>query len=104
MEEVLGKKLIQMTSTDFLAVLNHAETGVSTHVFLRILHNRVVGLGWIIQPVISKKEWPKIRYSRHRGITSEEHEEILAVALRENHCLFFELLWETGVPKPTLPP
>jgi len=52
---VLGKKLIQTTSTDFLTILNHAEVDVSTHVFLRILHNRAVDLGWIIQPVISKK-------------------------------------------------
>ena len=91
-----GKKLIQTISTDFLVVLNHAEAGVSTNVFLHILHNRALGLGWIIQPVISKKEWPKICFSRHRGITREEHEKTLAVASREDYRLFFELLWETG--------
>jgi hypothetical protein len=50
---VFDKKLIQTTSTDFLAVLNHPEAGVSTNVFLRILHNRALDLGWIVQPVIS---------------------------------------------------
>jgi hypothetical protein len=44
---VLGKKLIQTTSTDFLSILNHPEAGVSTNVFLRILHNRAVDLVWI---------------------------------------------------------
>jgi integrase len=93
---VLGKKLIQTTSTDFLAVLNHPEARVSTNVFLRILHNRAVDLGWIVQPVILKKAWPKIRYGRRRGITFKEHQKILAVTPREDYRLFFELLWETG--------
>jgi hypothetical protein len=93
---VLGKKLIQTTSTDFLAVLNHPEAGVSTNVFLRILHNRAVDLAWIVQPVILKKAWPKIRYGRRRGITFEEHQKILAVTPREDYRLFFELLWEAG--------
>jgi hypothetical protein len=54
---VLGKKLIETISMDFLAVLNHPEAGVSTNVFLRILHNRAVDLAWIVQPVILKKAW-----------------------------------------------
>ena len=82
MQGVLEKKLIQTTSSDFLAVLNHPEAGVSTNVFLRILHNRALDLGWIVQPVIAKKGWPKIRYGHRRGITREEHERILAVTKR----------------------
>ena len=74
MQGVLEKKLIQTTSCHFLAVLNHPEAGVSTNVFLRILHNRALDLGWIVQPVIAKKGWPKIRYGHRRGITREEHE------------------------------
>lgn len=93
---VLGKKLIQITSTDFLAVLHHPKAGVSTNVFLRILHNRAVDLTWLVQPVLSKKAWPKIRYGRRRGITFEEHRKILAVTPREDYRQFFELLWETG--------
>jgi integrase len=75
---------------------SHPEAGVSTNVFLRILHNRAVDLAWIVQPVILKKAWPKIRYGRRRGITFEEHQKILAVTPREDYRLFFELLWETG--------
>jgi hypothetical protein len=83
---VLGKKLIQTTSTDFLAVLNHLEAGVSTNVFLRILHNRAVDLAWIVQPVIFKKAWPKIsrvscrsHFSR-RGETQDEAEAAIEAA------------------------
>ncbi len=93
---VLGKKLIQTTSSDFLAILHHPKAGVSTNVFLRILHNRALDLGWIVQPVIPKKGWPKIRYARRRGITRAEHERILAVTKRADYRDFFELLWETG--------
>ena len=65
---VLGKKLIQTTSTDFLPVQNHPEAGVSTNVFLRLLHNRAVDLAWIVQPVIFEKGmaenslWPSPRH------------------------------------------
>jgi hypothetical protein len=52
---VIEKKLIRTTSSDFLGVLNHPEAGVSTNVFLRILHNRALDLGWIVQPVIAKR-------------------------------------------------
>jgi integrase len=93
---VVEKKLIQTTSSDFLAVLNHPEAGVSTNVFLRILHNRALDLGWIVQPVIAKRGWPKIRYGHRRGITREEHERILAVTKRSDYRDFLELLWETG--------
>ena len=57
------------------------------------LHTRPNG---IVQPVILRKAWPKIRYGRRRGITFEEHQKILAVTPREDYRLFFELLWETG--------
>jgi hypothetical protein len=43
---------------------SHSEAGVSTNVFLRILHNRAVDLAWIVQPVILKKAWPKIVFGR----------------------------------------
>ena len=66
-QDVIEKKLIQTTSCHFLAVLNHPEAGVSTNVFLRILHNRALDLGWIVQPVIAKNGWPKIRYGHRRG-------------------------------------
>jgi len=38
---LVEKKLIQTTSSDFLAVLNHPEAGVSTNVFLRILPHSI---------------------------------------------------------------
>lgn len=96
MSLVLDKKLIETMSSDFLAVLSHPQAGVSTNVFLRILHNRALDLAWLLQPVLVKRAWPKIRYARRRGITREEHERILAVTKQADYRNFFELLWETG--------
>jgi hypothetical protein len=39
-------------ATHLLAVLDHKKAGVSTNVWLRILHNRALDLGWLLAPVI----------------------------------------------------
>jgi hypothetical protein len=63
--------------THFLAVLDHKKAGVSTNVWLRILHNRALDLGWLLAPVLAKRAWPKVRYAERRAITPEEHTKIL---------------------------
>ena len=94
---VLGEKLVQTMSMDFLAVLNHPEAGVSTNVFLRILHNRAVDLAWIVQPVILKKAWAENSLwpspQHHLRGAPEDSRRDSAI---HSYRLFFELLWETG--------
>ena len=97
MQGILEKQLIQTTSCHFLAVLNHPGTGVSTNVFLRILHKPCFGPGdGSLSPSLRKRAGPKIRYGHRLGITREEHERILVVTKRQDYRDFFELLWETG--------
>ncbi len=79
-----------------LAVLDHKKAGVSTNVWLRILHNRALDLGWLLAPVMPKRAWPKVQYGSRRAITAEEHEKILASERLPDYALFFKLLWETG--------
>ena len=83
-------------ATHFLAVLDHKKAGVSTNVWLRILHNRAIDLGWLLAPVMAKRAWPKIKYKARRGITAEEHEKIVAAEHMDDYRLFFKLVWETG--------
>ena len=83
-------------ASHFLAVLDHKKAGVSTNVWLRILHNRALDLGWLLAPVMPKRAWPKVQYGVRRAITAKEHEEILASELMPDYGLFFKLLWETG--------
>lgn len=82
-----------------LAVLDHKKAGVSTNVWLRILHNRALDLGWLLSPVMAKRAWPKIKYGQRRGVTAEEHEKIVASERMPDYSLFFQLLWERSQPK-----
>ncbi len=66
---VLANLPIYMTeASHFLAVLEHKKAGVSTNVWLRILNNRALDLGWLLAPVMPKRAWPKIVYKPKRGI------------------------------------
>jgi integrase len=88
--------LLNTDSSHFFAVLRHPRAGVSTNVWLRILHNRALDMGWLLAPVLHKKLWPKIRYGSRRGITLEEHRKIVAAEHHPVYRLYYEMLWETG--------
>jgi len=83
-------------ATHLLAVLDHKKAGVSTNVWLRILHNRALDLGWLMAPVMPKRAWPKVQYGIRRAITAKEHEKILESEQMPDYALFFKLLWQTG--------
>lgn len=94
---VLANLPIYMTeASHLLAVLDHKKAEVSTNVWLRILHNRALDLGWLLAPVMPKRAWPKIQYRSRRAITIEEHEKILAAERLPDYGIYFKLLWETG--------
>ncbi len=88
------KKLVETTSGDFLGLLNSAN--VSTHHYLRRLHNLALGLGWISVPVLAPRLWPKPVFRDKRAITFEEHEKILVSEKNAERNLFYQLLWEIG--------
>jgi integrase len=83
-------------ASHFLAVLDHKKAGTSTNVWLRILHNRALDMGWLLSPLLAKRAWPKIQRRPRRGITAAEHEIILQAERMPDYALFFQLLWETG--------
>jgi hypothetical protein len=51
---------------------------VSTHVYLRRLHNFAFDKNWLPWPIVAKRLWPKIVPGEKRGITREEHQKIIA--------------------------
>jgi len=93
---LINLPIYQSEAVHFLAVLDHKQAGVSTNVWLRILHNRALDLGWLLSPVLKKRLWPKVQYKARRGITAEEHAKVLASENLEDYRQFFRLLWETG--------
>ena len=88
--------LLHTESAHFLSVLRHPRAGVSTNVWLRIVHNRALNLGWLLAPVLAKAIWPKVKYRRKRGITLEEHRAVLAAEHDPTYRRFYEMLWHTG--------
>jgi integrase len=88
--------LYQTEGVHFLAILNHHKAGVSTNVWLRILHNRALDLGWQLTPVLNRKLWPKVKYKARRAITADEHARVIASEKMDDYGKFFRLLWETG--------
>lgn len=88
--------LYQTEAVHILAVLDHKKAGVSTNVWLRILHNRALDLGWLLAPALNKKLWPKVKYKARRAITVDEHAKVLESERMEDYAHFFRLLWETG--------
>ena len=88
------KKLIETKAEDFLAVLNDGKVSV-VH-FLRRLHNFALGLGWLAQPVLAPRLWPKSHPKSRRGITLAEHLRILDAEKNAERNLYYQLLWEIG--------
>jgi integrase len=89
-----NKKLMETTADDFFAVFKQNQ--VSINEFLKRLHNFAVHLGWIAIPIIAPYLWPKYEPKDRRGITTDEHQSVLANEKNAEWKLYLELLWETG--------
>jgi integrase len=93
-ESLKPLKLFETTADNFLLVLKTG--GVATNVFLRRLHNFALDLDWIARPILSRKNWPTIKYGEKRAITEEEHKSIVARERNTETRLFYETLWHLG--------
>ena len=89
-----NKRLLETTADDFLTVFKAGK--VSIVCFLKRLHNFALSLGWIAVPIIAPYLWPKYEAKDRRGITLEEHQNIVAKEKKAEWKLYLELLWETG--------
>jgi len=91
----IRKKVVVTTlADDFMMVLR---TGtVSTNVYLRRLQNHCLDMGWLAVPVLPKKRFPKIKHKSRRGITAEEHAQIIAHEGNPERRDFYELCWYFG--------
>jgi len=88
------KRLMETTADDFLAMFKTGKVSILN--FLKRLHNFALNLGWIALPIIAPYLWPKYEPKDRRGITSDEHQTVLAAEKHAEWKLFLELLWETG--------
>jgi len=89
-----NKKLLETTSDDFFAVFKQNKVAITY--FLKRLHNFALSLGWIALPIVAPYLWPKYEPKDRRGITLDEHQNVLAKEKQAEWKLYLELLWETG--------
>lgn len=87
-------KLLETQAEHFLRVLEKGT--VSTNVHLRKLHNFCLDMSWLPWPVIPKRQWPKVKFKEKRGITWEEHLNILAAEKNPERKAFYQLCWHLG--------
>ena len=87
-DSIRGLHLIETQPEHFLSVLESGS--VSTNNYLRRFHNFALDVGWLLRPVLPKRQWPAIRYREKHAITREEHALILS---RENHPEMRAFLW-----------
>lgn len=91
---IRDRTLLETRAEHFLSVL---ETGkVSTNVFLRRIHNFALDMGWLLAPVIVKRQWPKVVYREKRAISAEEHQKIMERELNPENAAFYDLCWHLG--------
>jgi integrase len=93
-DSLRNKKLLETTADDLFAIFKEGK--VSIIHFLKRLHHFALDLGWIAVPIVPPYLWPKYEPKDRRGITRDEHENILARKKNAEWKLFLELLWETG--------
>jgi integrase len=91
---IRDKKIVETTGDDLRAVLQAGKS--ATNNYLHRLHNLAVGLGWLPWPIIPPKRWPKVTVKEKRGVTSDEHEAIIAAEGNAERRDYYQMLWETG--------
>jgi integrase len=97
---LLPRAIIDTSNELLLKVL---QTGtVSTHVFLRRLHNFCVDMNWLPWPLIPKRQWPVIRFKNKRAITWDEHCRIVARERNPEKKAFYQLAWHLGASQSDL--
>jgi integrase len=87
-------KLFETNADQFLKVL--AAGTISTNIFLRRLHNFSLDMNWLPAPLIPRRQWPKIEFKERRGITAEEHQQILSGERNPEWRAYYNVLWYTG--------
>jgi integrase len=97
---LLPRAIIDTSSELILKVLQAGT--VSTHVFLRRLHNFCVDMNWLPWPLIPKRQWPVIRFKDKRAITWDEHCRIVARERNPGRKAFYQLAWHLGASQSDL--
>jgi integrase len=93
--EALKNQIVVETRPDAILKIIHSGT-ISTNIFMRRLHSFALGMGWLPWPIISYKQWPRIRFESRRAITADEAAKLVAAEKDTEWQAFLQLLWHIG--------
>lgn len=94
LKSLLSRVLIETQPEE---LLNCVKDGtVSTNMFLRRIHSFCFKNGWLPWPIMSKTQWPVIRYGDKRAVTLEEHKKIIAREKNSERRAYYQMAWHIG--------
>lgn len=94
LDAIRALTLLETRGEHFLRVLECGK--VSTNAYLRRIHNFSLDMGWLLAPVVTKRQWPEIHYGEKRAITSDEHERIVERERNPEKRAYYEMCWHLG--------
>lgn len=94
LDAIRNSVLMETTAETLFDVMQKGT--VSTNVWLRRWHNFALDMNWLLTPVIPRNRWPEVRHGEKRGITSKEHQRIVAREENPERRAFYELCWHVG--------
>ena len=93
-DRIRQRTLANTRAEHFLQVIQSGT--VATNVFLRRAHNFAVDMGWLVSPILLKRQWPPVQFKPRRAITRQEHDRIIAAEKNPQLNAFYRLCWHLG--------
>src|ERR1051325_10986408 len=93
-DQIRNLPLMETSADDFLRVME--EGTVCTNVFLRRMHNFALDMNWLCDPIIPRRQWPKVRFNPKRAILWNEHQQVIAHEVNPERRAFYQLCWHIG--------
>jgi integrase len=93
--DALRSLIVVETRPDAILKLLQGGT-ISTNIFMRRLHSFAVNMGWLPWPIISYKQWPRIRFQPRRAITADEAAQLVTTEKNAEWKAFLQMLWHIG--------
>ncbi|HXI72160.1 MAG TPA: tyrosine-type recombinase/integrase [Verrucomicrobiae bacterium] len=91
---IRARVLIETQAEHLFRVLQQGT--VSTNVYLRRMHNFALDMNWLPASVISRRQWPPVRFKAKRAITLDEHQQIIAAERNPERKALYQLCWHLG--------
>ncbi len=93
-DSLRSTKIIETKAEDLLRVLHTGKPSVN-HYLRRLVHH-AENLWWLHWMIMAPDAWPKPKKSSKRGVTPEEHEQIIAAEKNPERRAYYQMLWATG--------